>query len=265
MTQSLKSGAKYMSEFASEIPERRGIAVNRWLQVLLNFVKYQLEDEVKARNQRTLDPGRPAPGRVCRGGGWSGGYGAASVRGGAGGLGGRGSGRVSRGPGSRRRGILQEGLFKEIYAEIEIYKPALEYCLAPKKAFDKHGASSLRAGVSSGDLSGQAEGTPKKAEELDKHARVLYEWVSGGRSRLRMLMNWQCAGGLAYVAAVHQRGVQCFVGYGNSKHEGAGGKRVTMEEFQQAVKVRHASSGNNGMPKVGENEEGAAAKNDYDQ
>ena len=171
-----------------------------------------------------------------------------------------------RGPGCRRRGILQAALCSEIYAEIEQYKPSLEYCLAPKKAFEKQGASSLRAGVSSADAGAAPEAPKKSDEELDKHARTLYEWVSGEKSRLRMLMNWQCAGGLSYVAAVHQRGVQCFVGYGNSKHDGAASKGVTLEEFQRSVRVRHAM-GNNGIPPIaGENEDGAtAAKKDYDQ
>ena len=156
---------------------------------------------------------------------------------------------MSWGPGCRRRGILQPELVKEIYQEIEKYKPAMECCLAPKKAFEKQGASSLRAGVSSADAGAPPEASKKSAEELDRHARTLYEWVTGEKSRLRMLMNWQCAGGLSYVAAVHQRGVQCFVGYGNSKHNGAASKGVTLEDFQRCVRVRHAM-GNNGIPQT---------------
>ena len=92
VSQAMKTGAKYMTEFASDEPERRGIAANRWLQVVLNYVKYQQEPAVKEKNERTLDPrrlvmsgfvgaGRVAlggPAQVCRdgrtaleGGGWA--------------------------------------------------------------------------------------------------------------------------------------------------------------------------------------------------
>ena len=151
-------------------------------------------------------------------------------------------------PGRTRTGILQPDLFKELYAEIDRLKPAMEVCLAPKKAFIKKGASSLRAGVSSSSTDGAAPAASKKSdEELDRNSRVLYEWVMSDKSRLRMLMNWQCAGGLSYVAAVHQRGTQCFVGYGNIKHNGAAAKAVPFEEVQRCVRVRHAM-GHDGIP-----------------
>ena len=53
-----------------------------------------------------------------------------------------------------------------------------------------------------------------------------------------MLMNWQSAGGLTYVASIHHRGTQCFVRHGNLFHEGSG-EEVSCAEFQTAVKSRH--------------------------
>ena len=41
MTRPLKSGAKYMTEYASADRERRGIAANRWLKALLDYCEYQ--------------------------------------------------------------------------------------------------------------------------------------------------------------------------------------------------------------------------------
>ena len=51
MTQPLKSGAKYMTEYASEEDERRGVAANRWLQSVLGFVKYQNQELPKQYNE----------------------------------------------------------------------------------------------------------------------------------------------------------------------------------------------------------------------
>ena len=53
-----------------------------------------------------------------------------------------------------------------------------------------------------------------------------------------MLMNWQAAGWLSYVASVHHRATQCFVSYGNHLHDGDC-DQVSLEEFQKAVKARH--------------------------
>ena len=54
----------------------------------------------------------------------------------------------------RRRGIMNAEKFKELYDEIARITPSLEYCLAPKKAPEKTGASSLRAGVSASSTDG---------------------------------------------------------------------------------------------------------------
>ena len=54
-----------------------------------------------------------------------------------------------------------------------------------------------------------------------------------------MLMNWQAAGGLSYVASVHHRGTQCFVCHGNLAHGHAEREEVSLLEFQTAVKSRH--------------------------
>ena len=55
MTQPLKSGTLYMTEYASETAERRGIACNRWLKSLLDYLEYQNADDIKKRNKYILN------------------------------------------------------------------------------------------------------------------------------------------------------------------------------------------------------------------
>ena len=45
-----KTGAKYMTEYASSTAERRGVAINRWLQPVLEFCRYQQSPAVKKQN-----------------------------------------------------------------------------------------------------------------------------------------------------------------------------------------------------------------------
>ncbi len=60
---------------------------------------------------------------------------------------------------------------------------------------------------------------------------------------MRMLMAWQSAAGLSYVASVHHRAVQCFRYQGNTVHaeDVPGGIKaeVTLAEFQEGIKARH--------------------------
>ena len=188
MCEPQKTGAKYMTEYASETAERRGVAINRWLQPVLEFCQYQKSEEVQKQNQY----------------------------------------------------IMQDKIFKEMYAEIAGILPALEYCLAPKKDAKKKGASMLR---SSGKAESSSVSHPgaKDPVQLDKYAKELYEWMDLDKpSRIRMLLLWQGAGGLPYVASVHHRATQCFKYAGNSLH--GGGKEqqgITLEDWQAAVKERH--------------------------
>ena len=54
MNKSLKSGAQYMTELCDEAADRRGVGLNRWLQVVLNFCKYQLDVCIKSQNESLL-------------------------------------------------------------------------------------------------------------------------------------------------------------------------------------------------------------------
>ena len=184
MTRPLKSGAKYMTEYASLDKERRGIAANRWLKSLLDFIEYQEKDSTRAQN----------------------------------------------------KALLQEERYTALYAEIELVKPAVAYCLAPKKQMEKTGAASLRSAA----MEVVSEKQGKSMENLDKYTKILYDWLDQKKtSRIRMLMMWQAAGGLSYVTSCHHRATQCFLGYGNKKHEGTGDGEVSLSEFQAAIKDRH--------------------------
>ena len=59
------------------------------------------------------------------------------------------------------------------------------------------------------------------------------------KSRLRMLINWQMAGGLPYVCGTHLLGTQCFLAFGNMYHEGEGDKAITLQVFQDCIVKRH--------------------------
>ena len=50
----LKTGAKYMTEFCSKKEDRRCIAINRMLQPLVEYLKYQKTEGVRAQNQFIL-------------------------------------------------------------------------------------------------------------------------------------------------------------------------------------------------------------------
>ena len=136
-----------------------------------------------------------------------------------------------------RNGLVLEGTkCKELYAEIDDLLPSLKYCLAPRKTPKKEGAASLRAST----VAPVVSGPPVKKPELDKHARIVHEWLEGAKpSRIRMLLHWQSAGGLSHVASVYHRTAQCFVKHGNKMHEGIGGEVVTLQEFQEGIRCRH--------------------------
>jgi hypothetical protein len=176
----LKTGAKYMTELCSAEEERRGVAINRFLQVIVEYMKYQKTDGMMAQNKF----------------------------------------------------ILKEEIHTQVYREIDVIYDAAVYCLAGKKQYNRKGASRLRSAVSFDPTA------TKSTETLKGHAQTMYKWIGMRKSRLRMLMSWQSAGGLPYVAGTHLVGVQCFASCGNTYHK-KGDKTVSLEEFQAAVEKRH--------------------------
>ena len=50
MKEPLKSGSAWMSEYCDPEVERQGVAVNRWLQPLVAWCKYQQQDSVRKEN-----------------------------------------------------------------------------------------------------------------------------------------------------------------------------------------------------------------------
>ena len=193
----LKSGAKYMTEYASQSKERRGIAANRWLKSLLDYLEYQ--ETEKGRKQNKV--------------------------------------------------IMKEAMYEEFYEEIGRIKPAVAYCLAPKKVSEKGGAASLRAAA----CPSMPKSEEKNPEQLANHAKTLYDWLSVEEtSRIRMMMLWQACGGLSFVVSVHHRMTQCFRYHGNSKHEGST-TVVSLLEFQESIKDRHRI-GHDGIDEAGQND-----------
>ena len=61
----LKTGAAWMTEYASPEAERRGIAINRYLKGLEDYLLYQLSEKGMRTNEYVLKPA--IFGRVCLG------------------------------------------------------------------------------------------------------------------------------------------------------------------------------------------------------
>ena len=113
--------------------------------------------------------------------------------------------------------------------------------LRQKKEAARTGAAGLRSSVSDAPVS---QRTP---ELLDEHAKTIYDWLDTGKpSRIRMLVHWQAAAGMSFVAAVYHRGTQAFRYQGNSLHDCNVETTVSLEDFQSAVKMRH-QLGSRGM------------------
>ena len=103
-----------------------------------------------------------------------------------------------------------------------------------QKASEKKGSSTLRASSMQ-----TAEKSTKSDTELDTHAAKLFAWLDTSKpSRIRMLLHWQSAAGLSFVASVHHRAAQCFRYYGNLKFSDTDAS-VSVSEFQDAIKSRH--------------------------
>ena len=182
MIKPLKSGAKYMTEYASEEAERRGIAVNRYLKSLEDYLRYQQSAQGIQANEFVMKP----------------------------------------------------EVLKEFNAEIARILPSVSYCLAPKKVSQKSGASVLRSQPVSAPTS------DRNTEELDRHAQILYDWLDLKKpSRIRMMLGFQSAGGLPYVAHCHHRCTQCFRYHGASGHSNDRSE-ATLAEWQQSIRARHA-------------------------
>ena len=154
MAKPLKTGALFMTEYASSKDDRRGVALNRYLQVLVSFCKYQQRADIKKQNEKVIE------GTMCQ----------------------------------------------ELYEEIIEMMPVFEILLAPKFAIVKEGAAALRTCVQVSQKSSDPD-----EQKLLAEGGKMYEWIRRARSRIRMLMKWQAAGGLSFVCAAHHRATQRFV------------------------------------------------------
>ena len=178
-----RTGAKYATELCSAEEDRRGVGINRGLQVLVEYLKHQRQEKTMRQNEF----------------------------------------------------MLKKDIYEKLYKEVDLIYDAALYCLAGKKQYTKQGASVLRSSVSLDSH------TDKKSEQkLKEYSETLYKWIQLEQSRLRMLMKWQSAGGLAFVSWTHIMALQCFLLHGNMCHQGVGDQKVSLEVFQNAILRRHA-------------------------
>ena len=138
--------------------------------------------------------------------------------------------------------VIQRQKYVELNAEIDEMLPEFKGLLTPKKEAAIHeGASVLRTGIRGASAAGAPD-----MQGLKANAEKMYRWLQRERSRIRMLMTWQAAGGLSFVVSAHHRATQCFVSHGNEHHEGMS-TGVSLQEFQEAVVSRHSGAAA-GMP-----------------
>ena len=125
--------------------------------------------------------------------------------------------------------VMQEDIRKKMYDEIDKVYDALDYVCAERK---KKGTSSLRARVED-DVS-----EPKSETKLQDSAKIVYEWLHQKKSYVRLVHQWQAAGGLSFVANVYNTGMQAFLAHGN---EGCGkdGDAIPLSVFQKCILDRH--------------------------
>jgi hypothetical protein len=140
----------------------------------------------------------------------------------------------------RNKHILDDKIYKGLYAEIDKILPYLEYVCAPKKPRQsKGGVSSLRSNQQSTDTPDTA---PKEPAKLEAAGKIVYEWLdTDNLSFIRMMLEWQSGGGSAHVTASFHRTLQCFRYQGNSQHESVSKCEVTLTEWQAAIAKRHAA------------------------
>ncbi len=134
-------------------------------------------------------------------------------------------------------GLMLPDKLKCLYDEIDRILPSLEYCMVPKKSSSKAGSSALRSGVAVSETSSAAA---RDLSELDRHAEIVYDWLDiKTASYIRMVQAWHAGGGLSFVASVHIRATQCFLYHGNSLHQTASQKNITLSDFQECIRKRH--------------------------
>ena len=73
----------------------------------------------------------------------------------------------------------------------------------------------------------------KDEKELKSAVKVVYECLVQKKSSIRLLHQWQAAGGLSYVTNVYNTAIQAFIEHGQE------GKAISLEVFQSAVLARH--------------------------
>ena len=141
--------------------------------------------------------------------------------------------------------LLEPQIYEQLYQEIDSMKPAFEYLVAGKKRKAAAGMASLRSGHSGGGGGGVSGARDERM--LRQHAEKVYEWLDKKKqSRIRMLIKWQSAGGLSFVAQAYHRIQQCWVYHGNTGIADQG-VAVSKQEFADAIIHRHREGGDEGM------------------
>ncbi len=73
----------------------------------------------------------------------------------------------------------------------------------------------------------------KEESKLKVSAKIVYDWLHQKKSSIRLVHQWQAAGGLSFVANVYNTGMQAFL------EQGGKVDAITLEVFQKCILERH--------------------------
>jgi hypothetical protein len=127
--------------------------------------------------------------------------------------------------------MLEPSFNIALYNEIDFILPSLEMILTP--SLDSRNTRSLSSLYCPMPI--------RDPHVLDFHSKKVWEWIDMPKSKIRMLMQFQTAGGLPYVSFVHLRLTRSFKHNGNISH--CDGTSVTLLEFQNCIKVHVSTPG----------------------
>ena len=129
---------------------------------------------------------------------------------------------------------MKPDIARLLFQEIDKVLPAMKTILAPHKERRKDGVDQLRSSV-------VENASTANVDDLNRCAKTVWEFIDP--SKINILRETQylfSGGGSSHVASSHHRTMMGFVLHGNALHSGREGDAVTLEQFQAAVRARHA-------------------------
>ncbi|CAK0822856.1 unnamed protein product, partial [Prorocentrum cordatum] len=129
---------------------------------------------------------------------------------------------------------MKPDIVRLLCQEIDKVLPAMKKILAPKKEHRKDGIDQLRSAV-------VAAAETVGVDDLNTNAKIVWEYINPAQVNIvRATQFLFSGGGSSHVASSHHRAMLGFALHGNALHNDRSGDAVTLEQFQAAVRARHA-------------------------